>query len=57
MKFLLLAKFFCFLAGGWGDERVGLGLGRMGVNMRSRAGGRGHMIIILYMSVYGYVFA
>ena len=30
---------------------------RMRVNMRSRAGGRGHMIIILYMSIYGYVCA
>ncbi len=30
---------------------------RIRVNMRSRAGGRGHTIIILYMSIYGYVCA
>ena len=30
---------------------------RIRVNMRSLAGGRGHMIIILYMSIYGYVCA
>ena len=28
---------------------------RIRVNMRSRAGGRGHTIIILYMSIYWYI--